>query len=333
MKIFITNLPAFYKINLYNRIAKEIPIIVVFTGDDFATRNDDFVKGEMKFPNIFLKGNALNKSLQFRNLLKQANYSELVFGAWDNLPSWFGVFTSPKGKNSFAIESSVLESKTKGIKGVLKRLFVNRMSRTYCSGKSQAALARAIGFRGDIVITKGVGIFNYGEQPPFESRKTVKNFIYVGRLVKEKNLPFLVKRFNEHPELHLDIVGFGYQDEELKGMAKENISFRGAVDNAKLPQLYRQSDVFILPSVSEPWGLVVEEALNNGLPVMVSNKVGCADEIVNESNGVVFDLDEDDFEAKLKQMTDIKSYNNKRQYISGLNFEEIEKHQVEVYLK
>lgn len=46
-------------------------------------------------------------------------------------------------------------------------------------------------------------------------------------------------------------------------------------------------------SKSEPWGLVIEEAMNNGLPVIVSNKVGCSIDLVAEDvNGIIFDLDD-----------------------------------------
>ncbi|WP_140184585.1 glycosyltransferase, partial [Vibrio parahaemolyticus] len=72
----------------------------------------------------------------------------------------------------------------------------------------------------------------------------------------------------------------------------ETIEFLGYVDNALLGEFYQKSDAFILPSTSEPWGLVVEEALINGLPVIVSNKVGSSFDLVESyKSGVVFDLD------------------------------------------
>ena len=67
------------------------------------------------------------------------------------------------------------------------------------------------------------------------------------------------------------MVGFGRIEAQLKAAAGKNIKFIGAVDNKDLPAVYRANDVFVLPSVSETWGLVVEEALNNGLPVLLSD--------------------------------------------------------------
>ena len=48
-KIFVTNLPSFYKLNLYNAIAERKKIFVVFTGDTAGDRNKDFFNGEMNF--------------------------------------------------------------------------------------------------------------------------------------------------------------------------------------------------------------------------------------------------------------------------------------------
>lgn len=43
-----------------------------------------------------------------------------------------------------------------------------------------------LNFKGEIVVTKGVGVFNYVEQPPFEPRSAVRRFLYVGRLTEVK---------------------------------------------------------------------------------------------------------------------------------------------------
>ena len=117
-------------------------------------------------------------------------------------------------------------------------------------------------------------------------------------------------------------------------MANENISFLGAVDNKNLPNIYQSHDVFILSSYSEVWGLVVEEALNNGLPVIVSDKVGCADEIIqNGENGYTFKSnDTESLIACINKMQNIDNYNRMRKNISKLDFKEIEEYQVKCYL-
>lgn len=333
-KLIITNLPSFYKVNLYNEIAKHKKVFVIYTGDTANERNKDFFSREVHFPFVFLVRNKLCRLLQVVGLVCKYSHEELIIGGWDSLPMWCAAIFSSKKKNAVVVESSYLESTTKGVKGFAKKVFMSRISKVYASGISQRKITDALGFKGQTVITKGVGVFNYIPQPAFERREKVVNFLYVGRFVECKNLKFLIETFKELPSYQLYLAGFGVQEDELKRMAGSNIHFLGAVNNKDLPSLYQKMDVFVLPSISEPWGLVVEEALNNGLPVLVSNRVGCAEEIVREGeNGLVFRYNsKEDLKDKVKRISDIELYNNMRLNISRLDFAKIEKKQVDCYL-
>ena len=327
-KVFITNLPSFYKLNLYNAIAENERIFVVFTGDTAGERNRDFFKGDMRFEYFAYKQSGLfYRIMTTLNLLLPLQWQECVIGGWDSVPMWMFALLSASKKNSVVVESSYFESQTKGLKGLIKKIFIrNIRKKAYVSGAGQRRLIEDLRFKGEIVETKGVGVFNYVEQPQYEPRAQVRNFLYVGRLTAVKNLPFLINAFN--------IVGFGEQEEYLKSIAGDNVNFLGAVDNKKLPQVYQENDVFILPSKSEVWGLVVEEALNNGLPVLISDRVGCGPEIINDSNGMVFKYDSlEDLLDKINKISDLKKYNQLRKNISKLDFAEIERQQVECYLR
>ena len=333
--IVITNLPSFYKVNLYNLINDKKRIFVIFTGDTASIRNKDFFGDNIKFDYIRLEDFSVSQKLiKVYKLIKTFTYNELIICGVNELTSWLCAFVSPKNKNATVVESSYHESTVTGIKGWLKRLFFTRISVTYASGKAQQKLACLHHFKGKIIITKGVGIFNIIKQPPFRPSEKVTNFIYVGRLSPEKNLNFIIKAFNQLPQYTLNIVGFGPQESELKTIAKENIIFHGAIDNQKLPQFYQLNDVFILPSIKEPWGLVVEEALNNGLPVLVSNKVGCAEEIIEENqNGLIFEYNsEKSLCEKIEKITDITYYNTLKSNISRMDFNKIADYQVNCYL-
>ena len=335
-KIFVTNLPSFYKLNLYNAIAERKKIFVVFTGDTAGDRNKDFFNGEMNFGYFaYKRSGALYRIMTTLRLLLSLRWRECVVGGWDSVPMWMFALLTVSRKNSVVVESSYFESQTNGLKGWIKRLFVKNIRlRAYVSGAGQKRLVEDLNFKGEIVVTKGVGVFNYVEQPPFEPRSAVRRFLYVGRLTDVKNLPLLIKSFGKRKDLILNIVGFGEQEDYLKSIAGENVNFLGAVDNKKLPQVYQENDVFILPSKSEVWGLVVEEALNNGLPVLISDRVGCGPEIINDSNGMVFKYDSlEDLLDKINKISDLKKYNQLRKNISKLDFAEIERQQVECYLR
>ena len=193
------------------------------------------------------------------------------------------------------------------------------------------------GFCGEIVLFKSVGLFNVIEQPKYHPRNIVKNFLFVGRLIPVKNLEWLINRFENHPELNLTIVGFGELEEMIRQKIRtsNNIKLVGAVKNIELPFYYQQADVFILPSITETWGLVIEEALNNGTPIMCSHMVGSADDLVVKlKTGVTFELDNiQDFEQKLVEICNPNIYNEMRKHISLLDFNERERQVVDSFKK
>lgn len=334
-KIIITNLPAFYKVNLFNRINERLEILVIFTGQNGDIRNESFYTDTFLFDYIELQQyGTIKRILKIVTIINRIGFRELIIGGWDSIFYWICVFLNPKRKNSLIVESSHFESRISGLRGFFKRIFLKRVSKVYASGYSQKKLVNDLGFHSKIVKTKGVGIFNIIEQAPFSMATEVKNFLYVGRFSPEKNLVNLIKVFNSLPDYNLNFIGYGPQYEELKAIGKCNIYFHGSIRNEDLPYYYKNNDVLILPSIIEPWGLVVEEALNNGLPVIVSNRVGCTEEIIVENfNGLIFKYDDlNDLSDNVIKITDVRLYNEMRLNISKMDFKQVASEQVNLYI-
>ena len=333
--LFITNVPSFYKVNQYNELQKRINVEAVFIASTTDERSADFMGKDMSFKYHEIGGLSFFSQIRYiASILRKNNFDKIVYTGWDYLIYYiFALFTA-KRKNGVVIESSYIESVTSGAKAFVKKLFLSRISTAYVSGEAQKKLAQNLGFEGDIVKTYGVGVANFVAQAPYREKATVSKFIYVGRLTEVKNLPFLIDYFNQHPDLSLTLVGMGSLEQELKSQAKGNVHFTGAIDNKKLPSVYQSHDVFILPSKSETWGLVVEEALNNGLPVLVSDKVGCAEEIVKEGeNGFIFKHDSlCDLDVAVSKVTDIDAYNRMAKHISETDIEALIEKQISGYL-
>jgi glycosyltransferase involved in cell wall biosynthesis len=93
----------------------------------------------------------------------------------------------------------------------------------------------------------------------------------------------------------LVIVGDGEMRPQLEARARESsvdgILFAGFRNQSELPRFFDLSTVFILPSGHEPWGLIVNEAMASGLPVIVTNEVGSAIDLVRQGeNGYVYPM-------------------------------------------
>jgi glycosyltransferase involved in cell wall biosynthesis len=83
-------------------------------------------------------------------------------------------------------------------------------------------------------------------------------------------------------------VGDGEMMNELRALLP-NAHFTGFVNQSALPAYYAMADVFVLPSEKEPWGLAVNEAMACATPVVVSDQVGAAADLVDGKSGIVFE--------------------------------------------
>lgn len=123
-------------------------------------------------------------------------------------------------------------------------------------------------------------------------------FLVAARLSPEKNLERLFHSFAHYREQggnwSLVVVGSGPQADFLRKLANslagDSIILAGWQQYEALPAFYGLAKCFILPSLSEPWGLVVNEAMAAGLPVLVSNRCGCQPDLCKRGiNGLDFD--------------------------------------------
>lgn len=126
--------------------------------------------------------------------------------------------------------------------------------------------------------------------------------LFCGKFETKKNPLLLLNSFVElsdgNENLKLIFVGNGKLEDLLKEKARENsgVIFLPFQNQTLMPIVYRLADLFCLPSQGpgETWGLAVNEALACGVPVLVSDKVGCAIDLVNDKNGIVFKSNDSD---------------------------------------
>ncbi|HDY88737.1 MAG TPA: glycosyltransferase family 1 protein [bacterium] len=120
--------------------------------------------------------------------------------------------------------------------------------------------------------------------------------LFCGKLIDCKN-PFLLIEAIEkisYKNIHLIIVGDGPLRRDFEQRARlvlgDRLLMAGFVNQTQLGKYYCASNIFILPSKSETWGLVVNEAMLFGLPAIVSDNVGChSDLIIEDQTGFVFE--------------------------------------------
>lgn len=128
--------------------------------------------------------------------------------------------------------------------------------------------------------------------------------VFAGKIYGVKNIVDFSNQFksylnnNKDSKLRLLIVGNGEEENQLAYHPYiKRLPFQ---NQSKMPYIYNIGDVFVLPSTSETWGLGINEAMAAGKPVIVSDKVGCAVDLVKDGiNGLYFSLCDDEQNQKM----------------------------------
>lgn len=133
----------------------------------------------------------------------------------------------------------------------------------------------------------------------FPAEKSENDFtvISTSRIIKRKGIDFLVDGFIKFSEnknnAKLLLIGDGEMKSELelkikKARLEDKIIFTGAAERARMPEYYRQADVFVLPSLNEGMSNSLLEAMASGLAVIATDTGGTG-ELVNSENGVIIE--------------------------------------------
>lgn len=140
-----------------------------------------------------------------------------------------------------------------------------------------------------------------------------KVVLYVGRLERRKNADILIKAFyrlkQAQKDICLVIIGEGECRNEFQNLCNElniekNVLFLGRINNEDLPEYYSLCNLFVLPASDEPWGLVLNEAMQFGKPVIATDGVGAAYDLIKDGvNGfMVPEKDSDALYGAMKKV-------------------------------
>lgn len=320
--LILSEIIAPYRIPVFNALAQhqDIDLHVVFLAEtDTQLRQWRVYKDELRFSykvlpswRFRLGAKSVLLNWRMRASLKRFAPEVIICGGYNYFASWEALSWSRRNKVDFILwsESNQHDARS-GRRWVesLKTHFVAGCDRFVVPGKSSFAYLESLGVAQEKIFTAPNAVDNdWFETQAKIARSRAQELrerlglperfiLYVGRLVPEKGIFDLLEAYGRLEDevkraVGLVFAGDGKNRSQLEKKAKKigpgTICFPGFAQREDLAALYGLADLFVLPTHSDPWGLVVNEAMACGLPVMVTNVAGCAADLVDDGwNGFV----------------------------------------------
>lgn len=186
-------------------------------------------------------------------------------------------------------------------RAMLRRAILGVTDRVAVNGESGSRYIQGLGYPAGRIdrlpFATDVGIFG-GVRPQWR-RDGVRRLLYVGRLIELKGIEAFIATLGAYlgtrpdQRVELTLVGDGDRVQSIQAVprpANLALNMPGAVPYTRLGAVYEAADCFVLPTLGDTWGLVVNEAMMAGLPVLGSTLSQAAVELIDEGgNGWLFD--------------------------------------------
>lgn len=324
--LFLHNIVAPYRLPVFEELAKKIDLKVFFSKKTYKERLWKIDLSKYSFKREILKNFTIgpfvfNFTLPIKLLKNRPDVyivGEIGFRTIFSIIWVF--FASRLFKKPLIICSSQIDSdwnnqRIKGVRryaelilGILRKLLYYYTDAFIAYGKK----AREYLIRRSVPEQK---IFLGGNVMPQELLQKVavlkKDTEYKDKLVilalsyleKRKGIDYLIQAFKElnFDDAVLIIAGSGQEERNLRKVAggADNIRFLGYIDGFEKFKWYSIADVFILPTLHDPWGLVVNEAMYFGLPIITTEAAG-ASEMIDKNGFVIPPADKERLKIALK---------------------------------
>ncbi|MHB8643719.1 MAG: glycosyltransferase family 4 protein [Gaiellaceae bacterium] len=290
----LTEIPAPYRIPLFNALAatKDVDLRVLFLSERDPRRQYPVYEEEFRFDRRVLSGAGAVARGRWVMLsrgagreLDEFDPDIVLLGGWNQPAFWTGLrWARRHGRPVVLWVESTLHDERSGsfVLERLKRRAVGTASGFLVPGRAALEYVESLGVSPEriVIAPNAVDLSIFSVEVDRHDRDEC-TFLYVGRLSAEKGLDVLLRAF-EHVPGRLLIAGSGPQEAELRAATNGRVQLLGQVAREDLPALYAQADCFVLPSRSEPWGMVLNEAAAAGLPLVASEAAGAGYDLIED---------------------------------------------------
>lgn len=313
--LYITNLASPYRVDFFNEINKYCNLTVLFERKTANDRDDKWYSNKFDFNGIFLKskniGNEASVSFEVVKYLKK-NYDIIILGGYSSPTAMIASIYMKIHKIPYILnaDGGFISNGERKLNKFIKTFFISSAKYWLSSGKETNKYLIYYGADEDKIynfpftsVRKSEILSKPISNEIKEEMKKELNISYdkvilsIGQFIPRKGFDWMIEAYKDlDHSIGIYIIGGKPTVEYLKLKKKykmDNLHFIDFQNKETIKKWYQLSDLFVLPTREDIWGLVVNEAMAQGLPVITTNKCIAGLELIEDGvNGYLVDVED-----------------------------------------
>ncbi|MFI3327056.1 MAG: glycosyltransferase family 4 protein [Clostridia bacterium] len=314
--LFLTNIPSPYRVDFFNELGKLCDLTVMFESKKAKARDKSWEYSNYKnFNAVFLNGIKVGEAEAFCpsviKYLSEKKYDSIVVGVYSSPTGMLAIEYMKMKKTPFILSTDGGIVKNDNILNhKIKKHFISSATAWLSTGKTATDYLCHYGAEKDKcyvypftsvskekILKK---VLTSDEKNMYKSTLSIKEskmIISVGQFIHRKGYDILLKACSGLDEnIGIYIIG-GTPTTEYLNLVEQynltNVHFLDFMPPDKLENYFKAADLFVLPTREDIWGLVINEAMEYGLPIVTTNKCVAGLELVEDGiNGKIVDVDD-----------------------------------------
>ena len=320
--LFLANIPSPYRVAFFNELGKLCDLTVLFERHNAADRDERWDSGQYKnFNAVFLKGIKIGTdasfSLEYLKYLKKDKFDVIVLAGYSSPTGILSFMHCRLHKIPYIISTDgAFMREERGLKYKFKRFLLSKAKAALVTNEETKKYINTYGISEDKIYIYPFtslyqaellqNIIGQDEKEALKEKLGIKEnkvVISVGRFIHVKGNDVLLNSWRSMPSnVGLYIIG-GTPTDEYLNMVKEfelkNVHFVDFMSKENLLEYYKASDLFVLATRGDVGGLVINEAMACGLPIITTDRCGAGLALVKEDkNGHIVPVDDSNALAK-----------------------------------
>lgn len=342
--LYTTNIPSPYRIQFFNELSKFCELTVLYERTSAKDREEEWLNREkINFDVKFLKGIKIGNEMAFCpeiiKFIKKGHFDLIVVGGYSTPTGMLLINYLKRKKIKFVLNSDGGIIKEDNIlKYKIKKYFIGSASAWLSTGKETTKYLKHYGAKEEDIYVYPFTSINekeiLKESITTEQKNELKTelgisegkvIISIGQFIHRKGFDILLKALeNVSREVGVYIVGGQPTDEYIKlkeDLKLYNVHFVGFKSKDELKKYYKIANAFVLPTREDIWGLVINEALAFGLPVITTDRcVAGLELIASGENGYIVSVDDvKELSEKISNVINISEKEREKYYINNVS--------------